>query len=288
MIKTILVPVSGDAGDAECFDAALIVARAFAAHIDALHVRVDPVDIALAATSEPGGAPLIEELIARLEQNAVEREAAALRAFEEFCSREKLRVVYRPDADGSAASAQFHIATGDETGALAAFGQAADLIVAGRVGARGAGNRSLLEAALLETGRPLLITGGRPKPAIVGGVAAIAWKPTPQAARAVAAAMPFLARASEIVIMTVAEEEEPDESAGRLARNLAWHGLRAGTRVLRPGDRGAPETLLAAAQETAGLLVMGGYGHSRLREWVFGGFTDRVLEEAPLPVLLAH
>ena len=79
MIKTILVPASGDASDTGCLDAALTVARAFAAHIDVLHVRIDPVDVAIALTSEPSGAPLIEEMIAQLEQDAAQREAATRR-----------------------------------------------------------------------------------------------------------------------------------------------------------------------------------------------------------------
>ena len=70
--------------------------------------------------------------------------------------------------------------------------------------------------------------------------------------------------------------------------NLAWHGFRASKQVLHPGDEDAVQTLLSAAQERAGLLVMGGYGHSRIREWIFGGFTQQVLADAPLPILLAH
>jgi nucleotide-binding universal stress UspA family protein len=288
MIKTILVPASGDASDTGCLDAALTVARAFAAHIDVLHVRIDPVDVAIALTSEPSGAPLIEEMIAQLEQDAAQREAATRRVFEDFCAREKLPVLDAPTSDGSAASAQWHVETGDETGTIVAFGRAADLIVAGRGIDHSVINRSVLEAALLETGRPLLIPGRQPTSDMIGGTVAIAWKATPQAARAIAASMPLLSRAKEIVIMTVAEGDEPEESADRLVRNLAWHGLRASGRILHPGDRSAVETLLAAAQDGASLLVMGGYGHSRVREWVFGGFTQRVLEDAPLPVLLAH
>ena len=87
MIKTILVPASGDASDTGCLDAALTVARAFAAHIDVLHVRIDPVDVAIALTSEPSGAPLIEGMIAQLEQDAAQREAATRRVFEDFCAR---------------------------------------------------------------------------------------------------------------------------------------------------------------------------------------------------------
>ena len=148
--------------------------------------------------------------------------------------------------------------------------------------------RSILEAVLLETGRPLLIPSAGAPAVMMAEKIAIAWNPTPEAARAVALAMPFLARAKEIVVMTVEEEEGRRDEADRLVRSLAWHGLSGTVERLTPGPHGAAQTLLAAASSKAGLLVMGGYGHSRLREWVFGGFTQRILAEAPLPVLIAH
>jgi hypothetical protein len=89
--------------------------------------------------------------------------------------------------------------------------------------------------------------------------------------------------------MTVGEEQGRRDDADRLVRGLAWHGLSAIVERRMPGSHDtAAETLLAAAGAKAGLLVMGGYGNNRLREWVFGGFTERVLANAPLPVLMAH
>jgi hypothetical protein len=106
----------------------------------------------------------------------------------------------------------------------------------------------------------------------------IALKAAPEAARAVTAAMPLLSRAKQILIMIVAENEGlSDEEGAHLANALRWHGLNASTRHLQPDARGAAETLLAAASEHAALVVMGANGHSRLREWVFGGFTQSVL-----------
>ena len=70
--------------------------------------------------------------------------------------------------------------------------------------------------------------------------------------------------------------------------NLGWDGFSVSMHRLEPGAQGAAETLLAATRERAALLVMGGYGHSRLREWIFGGFTQRILREAEIPVLIAH
>jgi nucleotide-binding universal stress UspA family protein len=118
----------------------------------------------------------------------------------------------------------------------------------------------------------------------------IAWKATAEAARAVTAAMPFLSLAKQIIIITVAENETTieEEGAVRLMANLRWDGFNASVRRLQPGAQGAEETLLAAAGEEAALLVMGGYGHSRLREWIFGGFTHRILHSAEIPVLIAH
>ena len=288
MIKTILVPSSGDASDTGCFDAALTIARTFNAHIDVLHVRVDPIEVALAMTSEPGGVPLIEDLVERLRQDADQREATARWIFQDFCTREKLQIVDHPQPDATVASAQWHVETGNDATTIASFGRAADLIVTGRGADHQVTNRSLLETALLETGRPLLIPSHRASSSLIGGTVAIAWKDTSQAARAVAAAMPFLSRAKDIIVMTVAEREEPDGSADRLVGNLAWHGFRASKQVLHPAGEDAVDTLLSAAQERAALLVMGGYGHSRMREWIFGGFTQRVLDDASLPVLLAH
>ena len=147
----------------------------------------------------------------------------------------------------------------------------------------------MLEAALINSGRPLLIPPLVPISALPDTVV-IAWKATPEAARAVTAAMPFLSLAKQIVIMTVAEDETTieEEGAVRLMANLRWDGFTASVCCLQPGAQGAAETLLAAAREQAALLVMGGYGHSRLREWIFGGFAQRILRAAEIPVLIAH
>jgi nucleotide-binding universal stress UspA family protein len=146
-----------------------------------------------------------------------------------------------------------------------------------------------LEAALIDGGRPLLIPPSAPMAALPDTIV-IAWKATPEAARAVTAAMPFLSIARQIVIMTVAEDDTAmeEEGAARLMAGFRWHGFPVSVRRLDPGAQGAAETLLAAAREEAALLVMGGYGHSRLREWIFGGFTQQILHAAEIPVLIAH
>jgi nucleotide-binding universal stress UspA family protein len=131
------------------------------------------------------------------------------------------------------------------------------------------------------------IMGAAPVPDALGRIA-IAWKPEAPASRAVALAMPLLVRASEVIVATVEESVDQRDEIDRLARYLGRHGLNATIARMRPGPDGPAATLLAAMTGKADLLVMGGYGHSRMREWVFGGFTTHVLAGAPLPVLLAH
>jgi nucleotide-binding universal stress UspA family protein len=292
MIKTILAAATGNDSDPATFAAALAIARSFGAHLDVLHTRLDAVNTAIAMTTDAGSGALAAGLIERLEQDARARETRAREIFDRFCGDAGLAVASAPAAGTAAApSAQWHVETGEEPRWMAVYGTAADLIVARRGTGEDTLARSTLEAVLLDTGRPILIPAASAMPTTIERIA-IAWKPTAQAARAVALAMPFLARAKEVVIVTVEEAadrqpSQPDEAA-RLARNLAWHGLKATAEHLAPGSEGAAATLLAGIAARADLLVMGGYGHSRLREFVFGGFTQHVLADASLPVLMAH
>jgi nucleotide-binding universal stress UspA family protein len=290
MIKTILVPATGNPTDATPFSAAASVARVFGAHIDALHVRLDPVEAAVAMSTEGAGGTLLQGVIDRLERDAGEGEATARASFGQFCARESMPITAQPLANVAVPSAQFHVETGQEARWMAAYGLTSDLTVASRgVPGGDAVARSTLEALLLETGRPLLIPAATaPAPPGLTDRVAIAWKATPQAARAVAFAMPFLTRAKQIVVLTVEEQDGRRDDVARLVDYLSWHSISASVERLDPGPAGGAETLLAAAKATAGLLVMGGYGHTRLREWVFGGFTQSVLDHAELTVLLAH
>lgn len=288
MIKTILVPANAPETDAAGYAAALTLARAFAAHLVALHVRIDPVEVAVAMSTEGSGGTLLEGIIDSLTRDADTAEAKARDAFEAFCSDAGLPLTAAPAAGEAGPSGQFCVETGQEARWMAAYGLTTDLAVAVRgLPGNDATARSTLETLLIETGRPLLIPGAVPPSADFAERIAIAWKPTAQAARAVGFALPFLARAKHVAVLTVEEDEGRRDEVDRLLSHLSWHGIGAVAERLAPGPD-APATLLAAASARAGMLVMGGYGHTRLREWVFGGFTQMVLDHAELPVLMAH
>jgi nucleotide-binding universal stress UspA family protein len=283
MIKTILVPATGSDTDDAVFMSALAVARAFEAHIDFLHVRVDAGAVAATMASDGSGA-MITGLVDRMEQEADQREEKARQLFQHFCAREGLPID-EPALGQLGRSAQWVRQTGDEPYWVAEYGRAADLLVIGRPEG---GMLDTIEGALLESGRPVLIPPAAPF-AVLPDTIVIAWKAAPEAARAVTAAMPLLSTAKQILILTVAEEQGlSDEAGARLATNLGRRGVQVSARHLPPDASGAADTLLAAAAKEAALVVMGAYGHSRLREWIFGGFTQRVLRGAAVPVLMMH
>jgi nucleotide-binding universal stress UspA family protein len=286
MIKTILVPATGSNTDDTVFMSALAVARAFDAHIDFLHVRVDAGTVA-ATMARDGSAAMVTGLVDRMEQEADQREAKARHLFQRFCAREGLPID-EPAPGQPGPSAQWVRQIGDEPYWVAEYGRATDLLVIGRATGGDGVSIDTIEAALLESGRPVLIPPAAPFAALPETIV-IAWKAAPEAARAVTAAMPLLSTAKQILILTVAEElGVSDEAAARLATNLGRHGLQISARHLPPDASGAADTLLAAAANEGALVVMGAYGHSRLREWIFGGFTQHVLRGAEVPVLMMH
>jgi nucleotide-binding universal stress UspA family protein len=164
-----------------------------------------------------------------------------------------------------------------------------DLVVMGRPTGPNGLPPNLLERLLLGCGRPLLIPSRQPLGPVLGTVM-VCWKETAEAARAVGAAMPLLAKAERVVLAGV--EEDDALLADRLAdlsRQLAWHGVNARPEFIPSGGGPSGELLMATARaHGANLLVMGGYGHSHMREVIFGGFTQSVLQSPDITALLMH
>lgn len=288
MFRYILVPASGADTDEPVFRAALVMARATVGHLAFLHVCPDVENLVISmATGDVAGTAGIGDLMERLEQDAAAGEALAKQRMLAFCGRHRITLA---DTGGSdAPTAEWRSATGDEARLVAAQGRAADLTVLGRVRDDDTVMLHLLHSVLLDSGRPMLIAPARPVDRI-GVRIAIAWKDTPEAARAVAAALPMLPGADAVTVVSVEEDARTAmEACDLLRHSLSWHNRATAVRHVRPGGREPVEALLAAVADlNADLLVMGGYSHSRVREIVFGGFTRRVLRAADVPVLMAH
>lgn len=150
--------------------------------------------------------------------------------------------------------------------------------------------RMLAEAILFGSGRPTLLLPDSIDVGVLGHVV-IAWDGSRVAARAVADARAFLERASTITVLTVTDEKPlPGQGIGeRLALGLRTRGLVAEAASIRAGDSSIGTALQEHALKIGGnLLVMGGYGHSRVRDFVLGGATEGILGDLRLPVLLSH
>lgn len=270
------------------FRAAVAFARAYGTHLVFLYVRPDIEKLIVStASGQTNGGIGVAELIGFMEQESLVRYEKAKAAVEAVCTQESVAMSAMPlDATPSA---EWLMETGDEAQWLAAHGRIADLTVLGRLRENGSVPTDVLDAVLLDSGRPLLILPPQP-PARIGQTVAIAWKDTAEAASAVAAALPILARAQRVVILSVAEDERTDAAAcARLHRALLWHNRATSVQHLAATEGEPADALLRAAGVLgADLVVMGAYGHSRMREIIFGGFTRQVLQTADLPVLMAH
>ncbi|MGH1590349.1 universal stress protein [Methylobacterium phyllosphaerae] len=173
---------------------------------------------------------------------------------------------------------------------LAGQARAADIVVVGRQGPADGDPGPMgvpVGALLMEVGRPVLIA-----PPGIEDLAAkrivVAWKDTREARRAVHDALPFLTRADRVDTAVVGPGADL-EGAEDVAAYLAGHGVGVTTHLLRSPEIGAADEILRFAGRTeADLIVLGAYGHSRLREWVFGGVTRDLLRTTPVCCLMSH
>jgi nucleotide-binding universal stress UspA family protein len=291
-IRTILVPLSGGAATEGTIETACRLAQRFGAHLEVFHVRADPHD-SLPLVAQDISAAVAAELIAIATRESEERAFKAKAAFDAAVLCHALPLRSKPLGMGQPAagspSVQWHEEIGDAASIIPRRARLNDLVVLGQSG-------RVVDKPSTDTPEETIVRGGRPvllapvRPAMpVGEVIAIAWNASAEAARAVAASLPFLYQAREIHILTASggDEHAPDTE---LANYLAWHGIVGTAHGVRSLEGvGTGELLLAAARDYgADLLVMGGYGHAPWREMIFGGATRQIIGTSRLPILLAH
>jgi nucleotide-binding universal stress UspA family protein len=172
--------------------------------------------------------------------------------------------------------------------------RAADLVVASQTDRDwpASGWLDVADLVAVESGRPVLIIPNTPQPTHVGARVLVAWNGSREAARAVFDALPILkhAEATRLVWIEPQIDGEPEQAHGQdICQTLLRHGVRCEKTKQAPPQDGVGPTLLAQAETfAADLLVMGCYGHTRLREFVFGGATRQVLQTMSIPVLMSH
>jgi nucleotide-binding universal stress UspA family protein len=265
--------------------AALLVARRFGSHIEGFHA---PQGLPSMLPLSPEGGLATADVVASLEQGAEDVSQRLRDAFESFMAKEGVhQTPIGAATDEPSASWRQAGRAAQET--LGARARAFDLIVVGRpIAGQMAPSMVALEAALFESGRPLLIVPPEPVDAI-GQRVAIAWNGSTETARAIAFASPFLEQAEEVLVVSVEEGMVPGPSGQDIAQNLARGGVVARTRHVHTEGRAIGEAMLAESRAFgADLAVKGAYTQSRLRQMIFGGATSYILAHADLPVFMAH
>jgi nucleotide-binding universal stress UspA family protein len=272
MIKDIVVKLSPAAFDyAGAY--AIALAAAFESHVTGIAFAYEP-EI-LPDPSGPGSRRFL-----RIREENEQAAAAAAAQFEKQAG----------DA-GVAASAR--AVTTTVSGGYDLFGHMArrfDLAVVGQDDPDKEQSEGLAaEGALFESGRPLIMVPYIHKDGLKLDRVMVSWDGSRPAARAVADAMPLLTRAGQVDVVIV-ERAKSDEMPGAdVAEHLARHDLNVTVQRVARGDLDVKDALLNyAADSAADMIVMGGYGHSRMREFILGGVTRGMLASMTLPTLLSH
>jgi nucleotide-binding universal stress UspA family protein len=281
-MKTILLPFYDDAVARRAFETAARLVRRTNGYVEGLFVLRRPQIL------EGGDGDMLADTHFAEFQEECRRVADRARAQFEACAAE---FGLAPEALGASdrPMAGWREIEGAEEQVVGSHGRLFDLIVVGREFGRGWLNwRVIVESALFDSGRPVLVTPETIGPTI-GDNIVIAWNSSPEVARTVAFSMPLLTRARSVLVLSVEGWGTPEPTAKELAAYLSRAGVPATARTVNPGGHSPAETILAECSRSgADLLVKGAYTASRLRQLIFGGATRHILAHAQLPVIFSN
>ena len=274
-LKDLLVIADNDSTYAARLDIALALAAEHHAHLTGLHVMPPPltpiyVDMPIPETVEK---------MQRLELEDAARRAAA---------------VFAEHAGRTTVSTEWRVAEGDIVRVASEHSRYADLTVLPQgmdLGFASADLTNLPEELALRVGRPVLVIpryGSFPK---VGGRVLVAWNGSREVTRAVHDALPLLRRAEQVTVLSIDPDADPERRlpGADVSLHLTRHGVTVQAATIAGADVAVGDLLLSyVADHDIDLIVMGAYGHTRLREVVLGGATRTLLRHMTVPVLMSH
>ena len=275
MLKDVVVNLSGRASLDFAADYAISIAATFGAHVTGIAFLYEPV----IPDGTLGGVPVDLIELQREENSKIARDAIS--QFEAGVKKSGV----------AAETRQLDATFGGAATLFAQIARRFDISVVGQAQReQGATDELIIEGALFESGRPVIVVPYIQKSGLTLERVLVCWDGGRTAARAVADAMPFLTRAKAVDLVIVAEERKNDEVTGvRMSEHLARHGATVSVKRIAKGDLSVQDAILSyAADSSADFMVMGGYGHSRLREFILGGVTRSILNSMTVPVLMSH
>lgn len=281
-MRTILVPFCDDDKAEAALQTALQIAQRHDGHVEGLHAWRTPQIIAGEGVVFPS------ESLARLTDESKLFAASAHQRFDVVVKA--AGVPYRDigtAADG--VSCSWREGEGVESEIAGDYGRLFNLLVMGRNEMGTSVDwKASLEAALFESGRPVILATAKPL-ATIGKHIVIAWNGATETARTIAVAIELLRDADKVTVLTVEGGFVPGPSAEDVARHLGRNGIDASTMTAASGRRSVGEAMVDEAATAGGdLLLKGAFTNSRLRQMIFGGATRDIINNSVLPVLLAR
>ncbi len=277
--KNLLVHLDETAASEKRAGAAIGFARSHDAHLTALGLVVEPIIPSFVHAQVPA------EVLNARRKAELDRTEALLGAFEAEASRAGVRAETR--IDGCLQS--------DVARTVGQHARYADLLIVGQQDPSETplGGAHLAEEAVLSSGRPVLVIPYIGASERLGERVIVAWDAGREAARAVNDSLPLLERAREVTVVAINPQGTSDghgqEPGADIALHLTRHGCQVKVERLESRDIGIGDTLLSyLADRSADLVVMGAYGHARLRELILGGVTRHMLHHMTVPALMSH
>jgi nucleotide-binding universal stress UspA family protein len=277
-MKNVLVPVELHSSIDSVFTSALLFARRFDSYIEGMPLGPDLPD--LVAFDMPVSWTAADQNTWKELAEESQHRFADFMADEQVPAHEALKNNLSWGWAGEAAFGDSHVSS---------YARIFDITVLGRPGyERGDARMATAEAALFESGRPVLLAPPK-APAMLGDTVVVAWNQSTETARATAFALPILMKARRVVVLTITEHKVNGPTGEQLAHNLRANGVAAEALERSAKGRSHGDAILENAASVGGdLLVKGAYTQSRLRQMIFGGATSLILSKATIPVFMSN
>ena len=286
-MRRILAVLGGSDSDRKAAGAAIALAKRLGAQVEGLYIKIDPSEV-LARMGEGITASATGDVFEAALEDA-EVAASRAKATLESVATENGVAIHSTPSSLPGPGVFFESVQGPSLDVLDSHAGLADLVVFGEPGVPGPlGLMAKIEHTMLTLRRPILVARGDLSRNF-GERVLVAFKGSHEACTALMRATPIIKASKAIEILYLREHDLDDHAGKRAARYLGQHGANAKLVEVKPGtsDIGAEIARYARAGD-AGLIVMGGYGRSRMRELILGGATRHLIRSSPMPVFLAH
>jgi nucleotide-binding universal stress UspA family protein len=284
--RTILVPIRGDGRGESVLDHACALGRHFNAHIRAIHCRPRPQDLMPFGVAVP---TLVKDQIAASAKDIADDEVERLKGlFDAYVEKRGIKVCDTRPPTHDTLTISWSVRDGRQADVIGVEGRLASVVAVAQPDHDSNLGQNTLEAALLNTGRPVLLCPKR-EVGSLGDSVAIAWNGSAESSRAIAACGSIIAAAKSVTVLSAEDAENLALTADDLIVHLKDHEIDATAKSVTSKESTLGESLLKAARDSgADVIIMGAYGRSRGRAMVMGSVTQWIIDNTDMPVLFVH